>query len=94
MPLEWGYDRNVEEQLITSRRLLDMVENIRSLAEIRTPASTNSMMEFERHARRVGMTVATRLFVNRFAPEERAPVSRAFEAHSAAIAAEIGLVAA
>jgi len=89
IPLEWGYEREVEEQLIQSGRLLDIAENIRSLDEIRTPVSTNMLMEFERHAERVGFELASTLFVNHFAPEERAPVSRALEANAEAIAAEL-----
>jgi MoxR-like ATPase len=91
--LPWGYDRNVEEALLTSTRLLDMAENVRSLAEIRTPVSTNSLMEFERHVSRFGMGLASHLFVSRFAPEEQGPIGRALEAHSAAIAAELELTA-
>jgi MoxR-like ATPase len=89
--LDWDYERSVEEQLVTSTRLLDMAENIRSLAEIRTPLSTNALMEFERHALRMGMDLARRLLVNRFAPEERAPVARALEANLWAIATELEL---
>ena len=89
MPLDWDYDRGVESQLVTSGRLLDLAENIRSLAEIRTPLSTNALMEFERHVDRVGMEFAATLLVNRFAPEERAPIARALEAESEAIADEL-----
>lgn len=87
--LDWDYERVVEEQLITSARLLDMADNIRSLAEIRTPLSTNALMEFERHYSGLGLPLASRLLANRFAPEERAPVTRALEANAAAIAHEI-----
>jgi len=93
MQLDWDYDRNVEEALVTSRSLLDMAANTRSLAEIRTPVSTNALMEFERHAQRFGVRLAGQLFVQRFAPEERGPVSRAIEAHGATIAAELELSA-
>ena len=87
--LDWGYERAVEEQLIRSGRLLDMADGIRSLAEIRTPVSTNALMEFERHADRLGMEFASGLLVNRFAPEERNPVSRALEANAEAIEREL-----
>lgn len=87
--LDWDYDRTVEEALLTSRTLLDVAANIRSLAEIRTPVSTNSLMEFERHAGRFGINLATELFVNRFAAEERGPVARALEANELVIAAEL-----
>jgi MoxR-like ATPase len=91
MQLDWDYDRTVEAQLCDSERLLDLAYNMRSLAEIRTPVSTNALMEFERHAERFGMTLASTLFINRFAPEERGPVARALESGSAAIAAELSL---
>lgn len=91
--LDWDYDRNVEEQLVTSHRLLDMADNMRSLAEIRTPVSTNALMEYERHAQRYGAVFAQRLFVNRFAQEERGPVTRAFDANVEAISEQLGLSA-
>jgi MoxR-like ATPase len=89
--LDWDYDRAVEEALCASSRLLDMAYNVRSLAEVRSPLSTNMLMEFERHASRFGMALAQRLFVNHFAPDERGPVGRALEANSAAIADELGV---
>jgi MoxR-like ATPase len=89
--LDWDYDRNVEETLVSSKSLLDAADGMRSLAEIRTPVSTNSLQEFERHASRFGMQVAEHLFLNRFAPEERGPVFRAIEANRASIAYEFGL---
>jgi MoxR-like ATPase len=91
MQLDWDYDRNVEEALVTSHSLLDMASNTRSLSEIRTPVSTNALMEFERHAQRFGMGLAEHLFVSRFAMEERGPVSRAMEAHRTTIARELEL---
>ena len=42
---------------------------------------------------RFGLAMAQRLLVNRFDPAERAPVARALEAHSVAIATEIELAA-
>jgi len=89
--LDWDYEAGVEEALVTSSRLLDMARNIRSLAAIRTPVSTNMLMEFERHASRLGVDLAQHLFVNHFASEERGPVARAFEANLSAVIAELGL---
>lgn len=89
IPLDWGYERSVEEALVASSRLLDLAENMRMLTEIRTPVSTNALMEFERHAGRFGMDLARTLLVNRFEPEERAPVARALEASADAIEAEL-----
>lgn len=89
MPVDWGYEREVEEKLVTSGRLLDLADNIRSLAEIRTPVSTNMLMEFERHAERVSFALAATLFINHFPSEERGPVSRALEANAQAIGEEL-----
>ena len=89
--LEWDYDAAVESELMDSKRLLDMASTIRSLTEIRSPLSTNMLMEFERHAVDLNMDFAARALVNHFAPEERAPVARALEANLAAIAGELGV---
>lgn len=86
---DWDYDRDVEEALVASHRLIDMAENIRNLAEIRTPLPTNALVEFERHVGRFNFPYASRLLVNRFAAEERGPVARALEANAAAIAADL-----
>jgi MoxR-like ATPase len=86
---EWGYLREVEEQLVDSARLLDFAYDVRDMAEIRTPVSTNALMTFERHVRKLGIGPAQRMFVNRFASEERTPVARALEAHSSAIESEV-----
>jgi MoxR-like ATPase len=91
MPLEWGYERSVETQLVNSAKLLDFADHVRSLAEIRAPMSTNMLMEFERHAARFNMTFASRCLVKHFAPEEQTPVRRALEAESAVIAGELGV---
>lgn len=91
VPLDWGYERAVEEQLVESTRLLNLADAVRSLSEIRTPMSTNALMEFERHAHKRGIQFASTLLVNRFESQERGPVARALEAESAAIAKELGL---
>lgn len=78
--LVWDYDPEVEQALVRSTSLLDLATHIRSLAEIRTPVSTNALMEFERHVDRLGLRLACTLFANRFAPEERSPIERALEA--------------
>jgi MoxR-like ATPase len=91
MKLAWGYERAVEEQLIVSKRLLDMADNIRSLAEIRSPLSTNMLMEYESHARAYNMAYAKRNLINAFEDGEDGGVKRALEANEAAIAEELGL---
>lgn len=88
--IEWDYDRAVESRLIPSARLLDTADTMRGLAEIRTPVSTNALMEFVKHAAHLGYPAASALFVGRFAPEERAPVRRAMDANAQAILSELG----
>jgi MoxR-like ATPase len=87
--IDWDYDHDVEAQLLDSRHLLEMAEMIRSLPEIRTPVSTNSLQEFEEHATELGIEVAEELFVYRFPPEERGAVRNALEANRDVIAAEL-----
>lgn len=88
---KWGYDRAVEKQLVPSERLLDMADHLRNLAEIRSPVSTNMLMEFVEHSRIFGMPLAVDIFLNAFNDEERNPVGRAIEAHSADVARQIGV---
>jgi len=93
--LDWGYDRGVEEALVTgvdgkpADELLEVGEHIRSLAEIRTPVSTNSLMEFVENADDFGLEFAIGTFVDRFPSEERVPVSRALEAKAEVLATEM-----
>lgn len=87
--LDWDYSREVESQLCASGSLLDLADSIRSLAEIRTPVSTNALMEFERHFSTFGQRLAETLFVNRFQPEERAAIGRSLEARRLAIGGEL-----
>jgi MoxR-like ATPase len=89
MPLEWPYLREVEEQLVVSGTLLDYADNVRSLAEVQSPVSTNMLIEFERHVEAFGIEAACVLFVNHFDSDERGPVQRALEANSLMIEAEI-----
>lgn len=91
MPLDWGYVREVEAILVPSTTLLDTADGIRSLAEIKTPVSTNALQEFVRHHVRYGWQTAVDLFVGRFDASERAAVARALEANSAAIDHELAV---
>jgi MoxR-like ATPase len=91
--LPWDYDRNVEEQLVASSRLLDTAQTIRDLEDITTPCPTNALQEFEMHVAQFNMDMASYLFVNRFAPGEQPAIARALEANAVAIATEIELAA-
>jgi hypothetical protein len=91
VPIDWNYDREVEAQLCDSTRLLDFADQVRSLAEIRTPVSTNMLMEFERHVHRYNFAFAAGCLVRHFPTEERSAVARALEAESAGIATDLGV---
>ena len=94
MPFGWGYDRDVENKLMKSQTLLNEAYNMRSMADIRTPVSTNMLMEYERHARKYDQGMAEYWFTNHFPQEERGSVERALEAGRDNIANELGLIAA
>lgn len=89
MAIKWPYLREVEEQIVTSMTLLDTADSIRSLSEVRSPCSTNMLIEFERHVEALGVDFAIEMFVNHFDDDERGPVDRAMEAVSLTIAAEL-----
>jgi MoxR-like ATPase len=90
-PYEWDYDRSVEEQLIKSKTLLDEAYNMRSMADVRTPVSTNMLMEYVEHARDLDQRMAEYWFKNHFPSDERGPVVRALQAGRVNIARELGL---
>ena len=95
MPISWGYQRDVEAQLVDSTTLLDQADNMRSLADIRTPVSTNMLMEFERHYRRLGASAAVGFFVEHFDEgTEQGSVQRALDAEIDSIVREIEAAAA
>jgi MoxR-like ATPase len=91
LPLDWGYERNVEEQLVYSKTLLDFADNVRSLSDVRSPLSTNALMEFERHLQGLNFEAASKFLCNRFSSEERSPVSRALNAHAVNIVNDLGM---
>lgn len=89
IPVKWPYLREVEEQIVVSTTLLDFADNVRSLAEVQSPVSTNMLIEFERHVHAFGVEAASVLFVNHFDDDELGPIERALEANSAMIEAEV-----
>jgi MoxR-like ATPase len=88
-PVEWPYLREVEEQMIASTTLIDLAWQIRDLAEVVSPVSTNMMIEFERHVNTWGIEAASVLFCNHFDRDEVGPVQRALEANSLLIEQEV-----
>lgn len=75
------YDPKVEEQLVRSTVLREIVTSIRAQngRTVDTPVSTNMMMEFERLVAGLNLKWAIANFVNHFAMHERAAVQGAFD---------------
>jgi hypothetical protein len=81
--IPWGYDPAVEEQLVKFPTLRVIAESLREAAttDIRTPVSTNMLMEFESFAlnNKLGLEFATHNFIAAFNVSERDAVSRVFD---------------
>lgn len=80
LKVQWGYDDAVEDKLVASKALLDLVRRIRKDASIRTPIGTNMMMEFVSVAVALGMKFAIHNFTNAFADSERDSISKLLDA--------------
>lgn len=90
---DWGYNDKVEEKLVKSRELLVMAREIRTSTGIKTPVSTNSMMEFVTLAVYLGYNFAEQNFNNMFEANERAALKMIVDAHSPALKAQIAAIA-
>lgn len=86
---DWGYSAEVEEKVVKSKELLDLVQKIRAVAQIRTPISTNSMLEFIEIAVTLGYDFAAQNFVNMFADPEREAVKNSLDGASVNIKRDI-----
>ena len=76
----FDYMRSVENELCESGHLLDMADALRKAVNagtLRTPISTNSLMEFEEFAKNetLGIGYASENFLNMFSEDERKTVS-------------------
>ncbi len=89
--LDWGYDHDVETQLVTSGSLLTLIENARQESGIRTDVGTNVMMEFEEFSKAGGIQLAKTLLLNRFTTGEQPIISTALDLNLWNIADELGL---
>lgn len=90
LKVSWGYDTAVENKLVQSKALLDLVRRIRKQDEIRTPIGTNMMMEFVDATVHLGIKFASASFVNAFVESERDAVSKMLDVVSVNVASEIG----
>lgn len=88
----WGYDPAVEEKLVPSKALLDMVRKIRNEAGIQTPIGTNAMLEFVELFGSLGFKFAMSNFTNGFRDTERGAVDKILDASSVNISNELSRV--
>jgi len=81
--LEFGYSREIEEQLIVAiPALLDIADKLRTACtagDLETPVSTNLLREFEDHACDLGVPFAVCVFLNAFHDHERSSVRNTIE---------------
>lgn len=92
--MSWDYSHEIEDQLLYSDSLLEMIEKLRVMyreGELRTPISTNKAMEFEQFALDpdLGLTFASQNFVNCFHADEKPSITPVLEAHFARIKEEL-----
>lgn len=100
--IEWGYDSDVEAQLIGSASLLDMAEKIRARAETGeiSPIPTNVLIEFEdlvdtfseQFGAEAGFNFALNNLLSTYSDEvERAILEEAFDLCKESIISDLGL---
>jgi len=84
MQIPWDYDEKVESQLIKSKNLLVLANQLRSEAakgQYDTPISTNMLIEFGEFVQGLGYDFAVDNFVAHFADEEQPSVRLVFQTH-------------
>lgn len=95
LPLVFGYDRAIEEQLVKSKTLLDFAWNVRNQPQVYrdTPVSVRMLTAFETNA--IGLqdvSIAIECFANAFTnPIERDSIRTALEAEAFRIEQDLGL---
>lgn len=85
LQLQFAYDSTIEEQLVSSKSILEMSAALRSRAdagEFRTPISTNMLVELQNMALGMGFDFAAMNFANHFQPEERNSVKLVLDTYS------------
>lgn len=92
--IEWGYDTQVEQELVTSPTLIDMANKLRLRADagdLSMPVPTNVLMEFEELAQdeHLGLDFAINNFINFFPIEEQPVVREVVALHSSLLEQEL-----
>lgn len=81
LKIVWNYDDSVEKGLVAGKTLLSCAKQLRDGGEVRTPISTNLLMEFERMIQEPNLTYefAVMNFLNAFSGSEREAVKNVME---------------
>jgi nitric oxide reductase NorQ protein len=72
--LNWGYDGVVEKNLVKVPPLVEIAARIRSKDDIRTPVSTNMLLEFVHFTQSFGIKFAIENFSMKFGDDEQQAV--------------------
>jgi hypothetical protein len=91
--IPWDYNEAVEGRLIKSSELLEMAKKIRASPGIKTPVSTNSLMEFIDIAVALGYNFAEANFNAMFSTGERGALKLIVDAHSDKLKPQIAGIA-
>jgi hypothetical protein len=87
--VHWTYDPAVEDALVGSKALLELVRKMRAMEEIQTPIGTNAMMEFLTIAERLGMAFAQSNLIRKFADGEKGAVEKLVDLASKEISNDV-----
>lgn len=92
--LDWDYDDKVEARLVESASLRMVASKLRAMAgtEIRTPVSTNSLMEFLEIAVQFGVPFAVANFVAGFEPMEKEAVAKVIDLSTREIGTDVARI--
>lgn len=90
--LHFGYDNEVEAQLVCMPVVLELAGKLRQsvvAGDLETPVSTNMLIELEEIAIDMGLEFAKENFIAAFSAEEREAVRSVIELHSADLASQL-----
>ena len=92
--LDWGYNAEVERQLVNGDTIMEIATKLRKSYQdglVMTPVSTNMLIEFEVILTQLSVEMAFESFVNHFHPDERSAVRNVLEAHRRSLDSDYGV---
>jgi len=94
MQIPWDYDNKVESQLVKSKNLLVLAQQLRAEAakgQYETPIATNMLIEFGEFVQGLGYEFAVENFIAHFAYEEQPSVRLVFQTHEYNLKPDFGI---